>query len=419
MLTEIPRLNEGGVDWQRNLAALWFAEFTAIFGYSFASPFLPLFLRHDLGILGDHDLALWNGVAIGAFGFGAAAAGPVWGVMADRYGRKRMLVRSMFGGGLFIALTAFCQDSVQLVALRLLLGATSGTLAPASTLVAAETPRARVGWSLGIVTSAIAMGAAVGPLLGGLAATVFDLRIVFLAAGGFMFAGSIPVFLVVRESPRSRRRRHEPSALAALRAAEPGTARALGALMAGQTLLQVSNSGAQQLLILRILALVPTGSVGLTGLAFGLAGALNSVAAITYSRLVSRAGYLRIVIVAGMLMGIVLAIASGLETVVPVVIAIALLGLLLGVIAPAISSMIGLEAPSRIQGQVYGVSSSALSIGLGLGPVLGGGIAATAGIPTALLASAAASFAIPAVLSFGGREPRVARAPVPLLSEAK
>jgi MFS family permease len=176
--------------------------------------------------------------------------------------------------------------------------------------------------------------------------------------------------------------------------------------MAGQTLLQTSNFAAQQLLILKILALAPTAASAATGLAFGAAGALNSLAAVTYTTVTRRRlGYLGTVIAASLLMGIVIAASSVLDTVTLVVVSIAALGLLQGVMGPAISSMIGLEAPPRIQGQVYGVSASALALGLGIGPVLGGGIAATAGIPIALLSSAGISFLIPTILRIGGREP--------------
>src|SRR2546421_12912582 len=85
------------VDGRRNLAALWFAELTAIFGFSFAFPFPPLFLR-ELGIHTPSALALWRGVAAGASGFSLAVMSPVWGALADRYGRRSMLIRAMVGG---------------------------------------------------------------------------------------------------------------------------------------------------------------------------------------------------------------------------------------------------------------------------------------------------------------------------------
>src|SRR5439155_546399 len=163
----------------RNLAALWFAEFTAIFGFSFAFPFLSIFINQDLGVNPGRDLDLWTAAAGSVSGLSMAIANPLWGVLGDRLGRKPMLVRSMVGGALTVGLIAFVQSPTQLVILRFLQGATSGTVAAATALVAVETPRNRVGWSLGVVTSAVALGGAIGPVIGGLAAVATSAAAVF------------------------------------------------------------------------------------------------------------------------------------------------------------------------------------------------------------------------------------------------
>src|SRR5579884_3370750 len=79
--------------WRRNLAALWFAEFTAIFGFSFAFPFLALFLNRVLHLPSGPELALWTGLVASATGMSLAVTSPIWGAVADRYGRKPMLLR--------------------------------------------------------------------------------------------------------------------------------------------------------------------------------------------------------------------------------------------------------------------------------------------------------------------------------------
>ncbi|HEY6117891.1 MAG TPA: hypothetical protein VI172_18215, partial [Candidatus Dormibacteraeota bacterium] len=70
----MPPINSGGVNWRRNLAALWFAEFTAIFGFSFAFPFMPIFLSQDLGVRQGSDLDLWTAAAVSASGISMAIA---------------------------------------------------------------------------------------------------------------------------------------------------------------------------------------------------------------------------------------------------------------------------------------------------------------------------------------------------------
>src|SRR2546427_6055180 len=189
------------VDWRRTLVALWFAEFTAIFGFSFAFPFLSIFISQDLGVAPGRDLDLWTAAAGSVSGLAMAIASPIWGVLGDRFGRKPMLIRSMLGGAITVGLIFFVQTPIQLVVLRLLQGATSGTVAAATALVAVETPRNRVGWALGVVTSAVALGSAIGPVVGGIAGAYFGLRLVFLGGGVLLMIAMLPVPLVVRESP--------------------------------------------------------------------------------------------------------------------------------------------------------------------------------------------------------------------------
>src|SRR5215467_15769183 len=196
--TSAPGLLTPGVDWRRNLAALWFAQFTAIFGFSFAFPFLPVYLR-QLGVHDPGQLALWTGVTAGASGASLAIMSPIWGTLADRYGRRAMLLRAMLGGAVTVGLMGFARGPVDLLVLRLLQGATAGTVAATTALVASGTPRPRVGWALGVLTSAVAVGSALGPLVGGLAASILGLRAIFWAGGGLLAGATIPVVAIVRE----------------------------------------------------------------------------------------------------------------------------------------------------------------------------------------------------------------------------
>src|SRR5260370_16448944 len=92
------------VDWRRNLAALWLAEFTAILGFSFAFPFLPLFLHRELHIPNGPQLSFWTGIAASATGFTLALTTPLCGRLADRYAPNPMLIRAMIGGGVSVGL---------------------------------------------------------------------------------------------------------------------------------------------------------------------------------------------------------------------------------------------------------------------------------------------------------------------------
>jgi len=395
------------VDWRRNLAALWLAEFTAIFGFSFAFPFLPLFLHRDLGIPNGSKLALWTGVAASVTGFALAITSPIWGMLADRYGRKPMLVRAMIGGGVSVGLIGFVRTALQLTGLRVVQGATSGTVAAATALVAGETPLAEMGWALGILSSAIALGSAIGPAAGGLAANVVGLRATFIAGGILLLVAAVPVIVVVRESAPAASHRQRPRPLAGLRAAGPGTLAAVSILIVAQVLLQASYTAAQQLVVLRLLQFDPGAASTVTGAAFAAGGIATAIAGVTYARLLRRTGYRLLAGTAAFLMAAAIAAAAAAPNLALEVAAFVLASLLFGALIPAFGAMIGLQTPSQVQASVFGFSSSAVALGFGIGPLSGGLIASRAGVGTALTAAAAVALVLAGLIALAVREPQV------------
>ena len=398
------RLLTPSAGWRRNLAALWFAQLTAIFGFSFAFPFLPVYLR-QLGVHSPGELAVWTGLTASASGASLAIMSPIWGALADRYGRRAMLLRAMIGGAISVGLMGFARGPVDLLVLRLIQGATAGTVAAATALVATGTPRARVGWALGVLTSAVAVGSALGPLVGGLAASLLGVRAIFWAGGALLALATIPVFAVVREvrtgSPEVARR----PALAVLRAAAPGAVTIVATLLACQTLLQVSNNGFQPLVVLRLLQHVSTGVEAITGVAFAASGLSSALAAVLYARPARRFGFRTVGTVAALLLAASQLVAGYGPSVLTTVLGTALAGAFYGTLGPVIATMIGLHSPSEIQARVFGLASSATAIGFFVGPLGGGLLAARLGVPPAIAACALCALLLAPVLAAGAREP--------------
>jgi DHA1 family multidrug resistance protein-like MFS transporter len=399
-------VSAGPVDWRRNLAALWLAEFVAIFGFSFAFPFLPLYLHQDLDVRTTHDLALWTGAIGGASGLSMAIASPIWGVLADRHGRKPMLVRAMLGGAITVGLMSIAHTAPQLLALRTVQGATSGTVPAATALAAAESPRSRVAWSMGVLSSAVALGGATAPLIGGLAAVVFGLRAVFLGAGILLALSSLPVLLVVRESRRPGPTEKASQAGAGLRRLSKTLLAAVAVLVGGQALMQFSWASTQQLAVLHILQVSPVGTTAVTGVAFAAAGLATTAAAITYSRLVKWIGYRWLAVLAALLLAASIAALALAGSVIAIVAAIAVFGLAYGGLNPALAAMIGLRAPREVQATIYGLSASAIAIGFGLGPLVSGAVAATASVSAGLFLAAGVAAILSLFLATLAREPR-------------
>ena len=405
-----PAPQSAAVNWRRNLAALWLAEFTAILGFSFAFPFLPLFLHRELHIPSGSQLAFWTGISAGVTGFALALTSPIWGRLADRYGRKPMLVRAMVGGGISVGFMGLAQSALQLTVLRGIQGASSGTVAAATALVATETPTEHLAWALGILNSAISLGSAAGPAAGGLAANFVGLRAIFVGGGVLLLLAMVPVLIAVRESPRRVIRELTPSTLQVLRVARPGTIRALVVLMVAQGLLQTSYGAAQQLVVLRFVQLMSAHDAqSITGFTFAAAGIATALAAVTFSRLLRRSNYRTVVTTAAILLGLTLLGAAAGRTPAVIIVAFVLASFFTGSMIPAFGAMVGLEAPAIIQATIFGFSSSAVSVGFGFGPLLGGLIASAAGAQVGLIVAAALALLLAAIVGVAAREPQPPR----------
>src|SRR5690349_1235337 len=149
--------------------------FTA-FGFVF--PFLPLFIA-QLGVGDVQQVEVWSGLSSFGQAMVLAICSPIWGAVADRRGRRLMVLRAAFGGGVIIGLMGLTQNIWQFLALRLIQGAMTGVVAAASALAISFVPRARIGLALGMIQMSSFAGNAVGPSLGGLSADHFGYRLSF------------------------------------------------------------------------------------------------------------------------------------------------------------------------------------------------------------------------------------------------
>ena len=80
-------------NWRQTLWAMVAIQFVMTMAFSMLTPIMPLFLP-DLGVHSARAIGLWAGILAGVTSLVAAFASPLWGRLADRHGRKPMLLRS-------------------------------------------------------------------------------------------------------------------------------------------------------------------------------------------------------------------------------------------------------------------------------------------------------------------------------------
>jgi MFS transporter, DHA1 family, multidrug resistance protein len=146
--------------WQRTLAILFVAQFFTAVGFSTIFPFLSLYVA-ELGSSTRLSVEFLAGAVFSAQALTMMVASPIWGAVADRYGRKLMVQRAMFGGAIILFLMAFVRTAEELVLLRAIQGLITGTVAAANALVAATAPRSRSGFAMGSLLVGLTTGVAV------------------------------------------------------------------------------------------------------------------------------------------------------------------------------------------------------------------------------------------------------------------
>jgi DHA1 family multidrug resistance protein-like MFS transporter len=163
-------------------------------------PFLPFFIR-QLGVTDVGEIALWTGAILGVTPALTALMSPFWGRLADRYGRRIMVARSLVACAVVMALMALVTRAWQVFALRAALGFLTGYGGLTLSMAAESAPRDRMAAAIGTVQTAQRLGPAVGPVIGGVLAGAVGLRRAFLVTALLYTAALLLVLLVYQEQP--------------------------------------------------------------------------------------------------------------------------------------------------------------------------------------------------------------------------
>ena len=347
-------------------------------------PFLPLYVE-QLGETDHAAIVQWSGIAYGAAFLSAGLTAPLWGRLADLYGRKLMLIRASLGMAVAMSLIGIAHTVWQLVLLRLLAGLLGGYASGSMTLVATQTPRSRTGWALGVMSSGIMAGNLVGPLIGGVLPPLIGIRATFFLAGGVIFITFLCTTFLIREAARPPR--------AQARKARGGWAmipdkRPIIAMLVTGMLLMLANMSIEPIITVYVAQLVEPAFVTFVAGLVMSAAALGSILSASHlGKLADRVGHWRIVIaslaVAALLLIPQAFVTSGWQ----LIVLRFLMGLALGGLLPCIASVIRHNVPETIAGGILGYSVSAQYAGQVLGPLGGGFVGGHIGMRAVFLAT--------------------------------
>ena len=388
--------------WRTTVRILWVTQFAIMAAFSSSLTFIPLYIL-ELDITDPRQAALWAGIVAGGAGLSMAVFSPIWGALADRFGKKLMLERALVGATVTLLLMGFAQSAPQLLLLRVVQGALSGTTTAVSALVASITPREHLGRVLGTMQMSIFAGSTIGPFVGGVLADTLGFRAAFLTTSAICFSAGIAVFALVHE-PRG-----EMQPLPALRLPQWRNPLANSALSTVLMLapaifvVQFAAMAARPVFPLFVAEIAASefqatfGGVTLedfvatiAGLLIATTGVVATLCSLVTGRFID-SQRARLLLIAAVLGSVVANAGHAIVTsLVQLWLMRVVMGAFNGVWAPTYSATVGLSVPAERRGLAFGIASSASSLGNAVGPVVGGYIGAVLGIRAVFVAAAGA-----------------------------
>jgi len=367
------------VNWKTNLAVIWVSQLLSIAGFFFALPFGPYYIQ-ELGVHDPARIKFW----VALFGAGPplslAIFSPLWGILADRYGRRLMLLRANFGAAIVLGAMSFVHSVESLIILRLLQGALAGTMVAAQAMVAAYTPTRHSGMALGSLSAAVYSGSMAGTFLGGVLAEYFGYRPVFFAAAILLLSAGLLIFWGAKENfirppagpPEKTHRRQK--ALADLRHVWP-----ILVLLAAMGFARQFDTSFFPLLVQQMLGSLQ-GAAFWTGALSAIASVAGFLAGIVFGRLADLFRPPRIAMIAVVCAGLFMIFHGLAQTFLFVAAARFGMTFCAGGLDPLFQTWLAKETPAEKRGAVFGWSATARSTGWFIAPLVSGLVASGFGI---------------------------------------
>lgn len=357
--------------WKKNLFVLSIAVLIAGIAFSEIMPFLSLYIN-TLGNFSHQQLNFWSGIVYSGTFIVSAVVSPWWGKLADKKGRKPMILRAGIGMSVVIACMGLVQNVWQLLLLRMLQGVFAGFISNSNALVATETPKTNSGQALGTIASATTAGTLLGPLVGGALTSIFSYRITFMITGGLLLLCSILVLFFVHEDdfkPVTAKKLDKASGvIKSLRSPH-----LIFGLLLTTLIIQAANNSINPIVSLYIRQLLNghDNVVFISGVIAALPGIATFLVASRFGALGDKIGTHKIIVAGFIAASIFFFLTAFVRNTVELGILRFLVGFSDACLFPQVQTMLTKNSPAAVTGRIFSWNQSAMYIGNIVGPLLG------------------------------------------------
>lgn len=336
------------------------------------------------------NIARWSGLVFAAHFVSAFFAQPLWGKLGDRVGRKPMIMRAGFGLTVIYFGLATSTKPWHLVAWRFANGILTGFIPGSITLIATNTPENLAARAIAIAQSASAAGTMIGPVLGGILASMFGYRLSLKMSGIILLGSTIAVGLLVKEEqteeiPERSTIREDLEIVFD----SPIMRLVLITIMVANIL----TLSVTPILTLYLRELSPTMSGAISGAIFSLPGIGFVLAAYRWTSLGEKQGFDKPIVAGFIGAGAAMALLTLAPNIWLFGTGYFIYGLFAAALAPSAACLIATEIPEDFRGRAYGVQQSASMLGGLVGPIMAGWVGDVFGLSYIFVFTGAVSLA--------------------------
>lgn len=361
------------MNWKAVLAILTCNVVLMSASYTMLIPFLPMYLINELGVTSD-NVNMWSGIIFSVTFIVSAVMAPIWGKLSDKKGRKTMAVRAGVGLAITYFICGIVSSPIQLMFARILQGFAAGLWPAELAIMSSYAPKEKLGFCMGVMQGALTAGGVIGPLLGGVLASVFGMRVSFFISAGALALITLITLIFIKEPPREAK---TPEQLALAKEAEKVNllkVPMIRRMLECAVVIQMAILILQPILTLYVAELHHSmdNVIMLSGMVFSLGGFAGAISAPLWGRYGQSHGFFRTMCITLAGTGFILIIQSIPSTLTPFAILQFVCGLFYAGVYPSINSILVKKSPAEQRGRIFGLMFAAQQIGSTIGPLVGG-----------------------------------------------